>query len=51
MVRKVRELEIGECERLDENPPRELDILVRNLDILLNNERQCYQKYRSTLPT
>ncbi|MGL9723750.1 two-component system sensor histidine kinase PhoQ [Sodalis sp. (in: enterobacteria)] len=49
LVRQVRELEVGERERLDENPPRELDILVRNLNILLNNERQRYQKYRSTL--
>lgn len=49
LVQQVRELEVGERERLDENPPRELGILVRNLNILLNNERQRYQKYRSTL--
>ncbi|TKI07722.1 two-component system sensor histidine kinase PhoQ [Martelella alba] len=49
LVQQVRELEGGERDRLDENPPRELGILVRNLNILLNNERQRYQKYRSTL--
>lgn len=43
------ELEVGERERLDENPPRELDILVCSLNILLNNERQRYRKYYSTL--
>ncbi len=49
LVQQVHELELGERDRLDENPPRELGILVRNLNILLNNERQRYQKYRSTL--
>lgn len=49
LVKQVSELEVGERELLDENPPRELDILVRNLNILLHNKHQRYQKYRSTL--
>ena len=46
---QVRELESGQREQLSENPPRELRGLVRNLNILLNNERQRYTRYRTTL--
>ncbi|WP_395479861.1 two-component system sensor histidine kinase PhoQ [Candidatus Curculioniphilus buchneri] len=49
LVKQVRELEIGERDRLPENLPCELNILVRNFNILLKNEHQRYQKYRSTL--
>ncbi|WP_192456652.1 two-component system sensor histidine kinase PhoQ [Musicola keenii] len=49
LVRQIRELENGSREHLDENPPRELASLVRNLNTLLNNERQRYHKYRTTL--
>ncbi|MCG8709990.1 two-component system sensor histidine kinase PhoQ [Brenneria sp. 4F2] len=49
LVRQIGELENGTREQLDENPPRELFSLVKNLNILLNNERQRYHKYRTTL--
>jgi len=49
LVAQVRELEHGERDQLDENPPRELRGLVHNLNILLSNERQRYTKYRTTL--
>lgn len=49
LVGQIASLENGERERLDENPPRELRSLVRNLNILLSNERQRYHKYRTAL--
>ncbi|KFK92727.1 sensor protein PhoQ [Serratia sp. Ag1] len=49
LVNQVSELENGEREQLDENPPSELRGLVRNLNILLRNERQRYTKYHTTL--
>lgn len=49
LVSQISQLEKGEREQLDENPPRELQSLVRNLNILLTNERQRYTKYRTTL--
>ncbi|PVZ87999.1 two-component system sensor histidine kinase PhoQ [Serratia sp. S1B] len=49
LVVQVGELENGERELLDENPPNELRGLVRNLNILVQNERQRYTKYRTTL--
>lgn len=49
LVKQIAELEKGTREQLDENPPRELFSLVKNLNILLNNERQRYHKYRTTL--
>lgn len=49
LVAQVGQLENGEREQLDENPPSELRSLVRNLNILVRNERQRYTKYRTTL--
>nr|AAD01740.1 sensor protein [Pectobacterium carotovorum subsp. carotovorum] len=49
LVKQIAELEKGSRAELDENPPRELFSLVKNLNILLNNERQRYHKYRTTL--
>lgn len=49
LAEQVADLENGTREQLDENPPRELYSLVRNLNILLNNERKRYQKYRTAL--
>ncbi|EFW11335.1 putative truncated sensory histidine kinase in two-component regulatory system with PhoP [Serratia symbiotica str. Tucson] len=49
LVNQVGELENGEREQLDENPPSELRGLVRNLNILVRNERQRYTKYHTTL--
>lgn len=49
LVSQISQLEKGERDQLDENPPRELQSLVRNLNILLTNERQRYTKYRTTL--
>ncbi|ANE77915.1 two-component system sensor histidine kinase PhoQ [Dickeya solani] len=49
LVHQISELEHGSREHLDENPPRELNSLVRNLNTLLSNERQRYHKYRTTL--
>lgn len=46
---QVRELETGHRENLSGNPPHELRSLVRNLNLLLNNERQRYTRYRTTL--
>lgn len=49
LVNQITQLEKGERDQLNENPPRELQSLVRNLNILLTNERQSYTKYRTTL--
>ncbi len=49
LIHQVGDLENGEREQLDENPPSELRGLVRNLNILVRNERQRYTKYRTTL--
>ncbi len=49
LIHQVSSLEKGEREKLDENPPTELRGLVRNLNVLLNNERNRYTKYRTTL--
>lgn len=49
LAEQVADLENAIREQLDENPPRELYSLVRNLNILLNNERKRYQKYRTAL--
>lgn len=49
LVSQISGLEKGEREALDENPPAELRGLVRNLNILLTNERKRYSKYRTTL--
>ncbi|MEH2920359.1 two-component system sensor histidine kinase PhoQ [Samsonia erythrinae] len=49
LVKQIAELEQGTREQLDEKPPGELYSLVKNLNILLNNERQRYHKYRTTL--
>ena len=49
LTAQVRELETGHRENLDDNPPQELRSLVRNLNLLLTNERQRYTRYRTTL--
>ncbi len=49
LVSQLSSLENGERDTLDENPPSELRGLVRNLNILLTNERKRYSKYRTTL--
>ncbi|MTC54219.1 two-component system sensor histidine kinase PhoQ [Providencia alcalifaciens] len=49
LISQISSLEKGEREALDENPPAELRGLVRNLNILLSNERKRYSKYRTTL--
>ncbi|AJW28958.1 sensor protein PhoQ [Chania multitudinisentens RB-25] len=49
LVIQIGQLENGEREKLDENPPNELQGLVRNLNILVRNERQRYTKYHTTL--
>ena len=46
---QVRELESGSREILDPAPPQELKGLVRNLNMLLDNERQRHTRYRTTL--
>lgn len=49
LAEQIADLEKGSREQLDETPPRELYSLVSNLNILLNNERKRYQKYRTAL--
>ncbi|MFS2223962.1 two-component system sensor histidine kinase PhoQ [Pantoea sp. B65] len=49
LAAQVRELETGSRETLDPWPPQELRSLVRNLNLLLDNERQRYTRYRTTL--
>lgn len=49
LASQVRELETGARETLDPYPPQELRSLVRNLNLLLDNERQRYTRYRTTL--
>ncbi|WP_075181022.1 two-component system sensor histidine kinase PhoQ [Pantoea sp. 1.19] len=46
---QVRELEQGQREALDDCTPQELKSLVRNLNLLLDSERQRLQRYRTTL--
>ncbi|PIJ51961.1 sensor protein PhoQ [Erwinia sp. OLTSP20] len=49
LASQVRELETGQRDILDPHPPRELRSLVRNLNLLLENERKRYTRYRTTL--
>ncbi|WP_426816560.1 two-component system sensor histidine kinase PhoQ [Winslowiella sp. 2C04] len=49
LASQVRELEGGTRETLDPYPPQELRSLVRNLNLLLDNERQRYTRYSTTL--
>ncbi|PHM33442.1 sensor protein PhoQ [Xenorhabdus innexi] len=49
LITQIRSLEKGERQELDENPPAELKGLIKNLNALLDNERQRYKKYRTTL--
>jgi two-component system sensor histidine kinase PhoQ len=49
LAAQVRELEGGTRDTLDPRPPQELKSLVRNLNLLLDNERQRYTRYRTTL--
>ncbi|WP_237385160.1 two-component system sensor histidine kinase PhoQ [Xenorhabdus sp. Sc-CR9] len=49
LITQISSLEKGERKKLDENPPSELKALVRNLNALLNNERERYAKYHTTL--
>ncbi|WP_261640751.1 two-component system sensor histidine kinase PhoQ [Erwinia mallotivora] len=49
LASQVRELENGTRETLEPQPPQELKSLVRNLNLLLDNERQRYTRYRTTL--
>jgi len=49
LASQVRELESSTRETLDPYPPQELRSLVRNLNLLLDNERQRYTRYRTTL--
>lgn len=49
LAAQVRELEAGTRETLNPAPPQELKGLVRNLNLLLDNERQRYTRYRTTL--
>lgn len=49
LASQVRELENGTREALDPQPPHELQSLVRNLNLLLDNERQRYTRYLTTL--
>ncbi|MGV3346553.1 two-component system sensor histidine kinase PhoQ [Enterobacteriaceae bacterium LUAb1] len=49
LAAQVRELENGQRDTLDTNTPHELKSLVRNLNLLLDNERQRLSRYRTTL--
>ncbi|MFD1803196.1 two-component system sensor histidine kinase PhoQ [Mixta tenebrionis] len=49
LAAQIRELESSQREALDANPPQELRSLARNLNLLLENERQRYTRYRTTL--
>src|SRR5690606_20252063 len=49
VAQQVRELEQGERDALNENSAKELRPLIHNLNLLLRNERQRYQKYRTAL--
>lgn len=49
LAAQVRELEGGNRDTLDPTPPQELKGLVRNLNLLLDNERQRHTRYRTTL--
>ena len=49
LARQLRELENGTLETLTDEPPQELTSVVRNLNLLLDNERQRYTRYRTTL--
>ncbi|WP_034914146.1 MULTISPECIES: two-component system sensor histidine kinase PhoQ [Erwinia] len=46
---QVRELESGSRDTLEPHPPQELRSLVRNLNLLLDNEHQRHTRYRTTL--
>ncbi|MEQ4923696.1 two-component system sensor histidine kinase PhoQ [Proteus hauseri] len=49
VIEQISALEKGSRSDLDENPPTELKGVVRNLNVLLRNERNRYSKYRTSL--
>ncbi|MFB0770197.1 two-component system sensor histidine kinase PhoQ [Proteus cibi] len=49
VIEQISALEKGTRNDLDENPPTELKGVVRNLNVLLRNERSRYSKYRTSL--
>lgn len=49
LAAQVQQLETSQRDSLDPTPPRELRSLVRNLNLLLNNERQRGMRYHTTL--
>lgn len=49
LAAQIHELETSQRESLDPTPPQELRSLVRNLNLLLNNERQQGLRYHNTL--
>lgn len=49
LVKQVAELEHSQRDLLDENTPKEMHSLVRNLNTLLYHERKRYTKYHTTL--
>lgn len=49
LAAQVRELETSQRENLEYDPPHELRSLVRNLNLLLSNERERYVRNRTTL--
>lgn len=49
LTRQIHELESNQRTRLDQHSPNELKGLVRNLNILLEHQRQRYTRYSTTL--
>lgn len=49
LTKELRQLESGGASRLGENYPKELSLLVANLNLLLANEREQRQRYRNTM--
>lgn len=49
LAAQIHELETNQRDSLDTSPPQELRSLVRNLNLLLNNERQRGMRYHTTL--
>lgn len=49
LSKELRQLQSGNANQLDEHYPKELSLLVSNLNLLLANEREQRQRYRNTM--
>jgi len=49
IARDLKAIEVGKMERLDKKYPKEISILSRNINVLIDSERSHLERYRNTL--